>query len=73
MTTIVLLRHGLTPMTGPRLAGWTPGISPRRARHRRRPRKVAERLRSAAVGRDRLEPSGPLPGNGRRRGRRTRR
>ena len=26
MTTIVLLRHGLTAMTGPRLAGWTPGI-----------------------------------------------
>src|SRR6185312_8403476 len=27
MTNIVLLRHGLTAMTGPRLAGWTPGIS----------------------------------------------
>lgn len=26
MTTIVLLRHGLTSMTGPRLAGWTPGV-----------------------------------------------
>ncbi len=26
MTTIVLVRHGLTAMTGPRLAGWTPGV-----------------------------------------------
>lgn len=27
MTTLVLLRHGLTAMTGPVLAGWTPGVS----------------------------------------------
>ncbi len=26
MTTVVLLRHGLTAMTGPVLAGWTPGL-----------------------------------------------
>ena len=26
MTTLVLVRHGLTRMTGPVLAGWTPGI-----------------------------------------------
>ncbi|MDQ1712675.1 MAG: hypothetical protein QOE45_2125 [Frankiaceae bacterium] len=27
MTTLVLVRHGLTAMTGPVLAGWTPGVS----------------------------------------------
>lgn len=26
MTTVVLVRHGLTRMTGPVLAGWTPGL-----------------------------------------------
>jgi probable phosphoglycerate mutase len=26
VTTVVLLRHGLTAMTGPVLAGWTPGL-----------------------------------------------
>ncbi len=26
MTTLVLVRHGLTAMTGPVLAGWTPGL-----------------------------------------------
>ena len=26
MTTVVLVRHGLTAMTGPVLAGWTPGL-----------------------------------------------
>ncbi len=26
MTTLVLVRHGLTKMTGPLLAGWTPGL-----------------------------------------------
>ena len=26
MTTVVLVRHGLTKMTGPLLAGWTPGL-----------------------------------------------
>ncbi|MFI0353653.1 histidine phosphatase family protein [Actinomadura sp. 9N407] len=27
MTTLLLVRHGLTAMTGPLLAGWTPGLS----------------------------------------------
>ncbi|MQY08642.1 MSMEG_4193 family putative phosphomutase [Actinomadura macrotermitis] len=27
MTTLLLVRHGLTEMTGPRLAGWTPGLA----------------------------------------------
>jgi probable phosphomutase (TIGR03848 family) len=27
VTTLVLVRHGLTAMTGPVLAGWTPGVS----------------------------------------------
>ncbi|MEV7970672.1 histidine phosphatase family protein, partial [Sphaerisporangium sp. NPDC088356] len=26
MTTLLLVRHGLTHMTGPVLAGWTPGV-----------------------------------------------
>ena len=26
MTTVVLVRHGLTALTGPVLAGWTPGL-----------------------------------------------
>ncbi len=26
MTTVLLVRHGLTPLTGPVLAGWTPGV-----------------------------------------------
>jgi probable phosphomutase (TIGR03848 family) len=26
MTTLLLVRHGLTAMTGPVLAGWTPGV-----------------------------------------------
>jgi probable phosphomutase (TIGR03848 family) len=26
MTTLLLVRHGLTAMTGPTLAGWTPGV-----------------------------------------------
>ena len=26
MTTVLLIRHGLTPLTGPVLAGWTPGV-----------------------------------------------
>ena len=26
MTTVLLVRHGLTAMTGPLLAGWTPGV-----------------------------------------------
>jgi probable phosphomutase (TIGR03848 family) len=45
MTTIVLLRHGLTPMTGPRLAGWTPGVH-LDERGQAQAAKVAERLRA---------------------------
>ena len=45
MTTIVLLRHGLTAMTGPRLAGWTPGVV-LDERGQAQARKVAERLRA---------------------------
>ena len=26
MTTVLLVRHGLTPLTGPVLAGWSPGV-----------------------------------------------
>ena len=26
MTTVLFIRHGLTPLTGPVLAGWTPGV-----------------------------------------------
>jgi probable phosphomutase (TIGR03848 family) len=26
VTTVLLVRHGLTPLTGPVLAGWTPGV-----------------------------------------------
>jgi probable phosphomutase (TIGR03848 family) len=43
MTNIVLLRHGLTAMTGPRLAGWTPGIS-LDGRGIAQAQRVAERL-----------------------------
>ncbi len=43
MTNIVLLRHGLTAMTGPRLAGWTPGIS-LDERGVAQAKRVAERL-----------------------------
>jgi probable phosphomutase (TIGR03848 family) len=43
MTTIVLLRHGLTVMTGPKLAGWTPGVS-LDDRGKAQAERVAERL-----------------------------
>ena len=43
MTRVVLLRHGLTAMTGPVLAGWTPGIS-LDDRGRKQAAAVAERL-----------------------------
>ncbi|MFC7721798.1 hypothetical protein [Nonomuraea recticatena] len=38
MTTVLLARHGLTAMTGPVLAGWTPASTSTR-RARRRPRR----------------------------------
>jgi probable phosphomutase (TIGR03848 family) len=44
MTTVVLLRHGLTAMTGPRLAGWTPGVV-LDERGQAQAQRVAERLR----------------------------
>jgi probable phosphomutase (TIGR03848 family) len=44
MTTVVLVRHGLTAMTGPVLAGWTPGLH-LDERGRKQAAAVAERLR----------------------------
>lgn len=44
MTTVVLLRHGLTHMTGPVLAGWTPGLH-LDERGEKQAAAVAERLR----------------------------
>lgn len=47
MTTVVLVRHGLTKMTGPLLAGWTPGLH-LDERGQKQAAAVAERLRSVA-------------------------
>ena len=44
MTTVVLVRHGLTRMTGPVLAGWTPGLH-LDERGEQQAAAVAERLR----------------------------
>ena len=44
MTTVVLVRHGLTAMTGPVLAGWTPGLH-LDERGQGQAAAVAERLR----------------------------
>ena len=44
MTTVVLVRHGLTAMTGPVLAGWTPGLH-LDDRGREQAARLAERLR----------------------------
>jgi probable phosphomutase (TIGR03848 family) len=44
VTTVVLVRHGLTHMTGPVLAGWTPGLH-LDERGREQAAAVAERLR----------------------------
>ncbi|MCW2614606.1 MAG: Phosphoglycerate mutase [Frankiales bacterium] len=44
MTTVVLVRHGLTRMTGPVLAGWTPGLH-LDERGTAQAEAVAERLR----------------------------
>ena len=43
MTTVVLVRHGLTAMTGPVLAGWTPGLH-LDERGQKQAAAVAERL-----------------------------
>ena len=44
MTTVVLVRHGLTAMTGPVLAGWTAGLH-LDERGRKQAAELAERLR----------------------------
>lgn len=44
MTTVVLVRHGLTHLTGPVLAGWTPGLH-LDDRGQEQARAVAQRLR----------------------------
>ena len=44
MTTLVLVRHGLTHLTGPVLAGWTPGLH-LDERGQKQAAAVAERLR----------------------------
>ena len=44
MTTLVLVRHGLTHLTGPVLAGWTPGLH-LDERGEKQAAAVAERLR----------------------------
>ena len=44
MTTVVLVRHGLTAMTGPVLAGWTPGLH-LDERGTKQAEAVAERLK----------------------------
>ncbi len=44
MTTLVLVRHGLTHLTGPVLAGWTPGLHLDERGHKQAA-AVAERLR----------------------------
>ncbi|MBW3648193.1 MAG: MSMEG_4193 family putative phosphomutase [Actinobacteria bacterium] len=44
MTTVVLVRHGLTHLTGPVLAGWTPGLH-LDERGEKQAAAVAERLR----------------------------
>jgi probable phosphoglycerate mutase len=47
MTTVVLVRHGLTHLTGPVLAGWTTGLH-LDERGRKQAAAVAERLRPVA-------------------------
>jgi probable phosphomutase (TIGR03848 family) len=44
MTTVVLVRHGLTALTGPVLAGWTPGLH-LDERGQKQAAALAERLR----------------------------
>lgn len=48
MTTLLLVRHGLTAMTGPVLAGWTPGIH-LNDRGREQAAALAERLREVPL------------------------
>src|SRR3954449_4386188 len=48
MPTVVLVRHGLTEMTGPKLAGWTPGLG-LDDRGRKQAEAVADRLRPLPI------------------------
>ena len=48
MTTLLLVRHGLTAMTGPVLAGWTPGIH-LNDRGQEQASALAERLRDVPL------------------------
>jgi probable phosphomutase (TIGR03848 family) len=48
VTTLLLVRHGLTAMTGPVLAGWTPGVS-LDERGRAQVRELGERLAPVPV------------------------
>lgn len=48
MTTVLLVRHGLTAMTGPVLAGWTPGVH-LDDRGREQALALAERLRAVPL------------------------
>jgi probable phosphoglycerate mutase len=48
MTTVLLVRHGLTSMTGPVLAGWTPGVH-LDDRGREQAVALAERLHSVPL------------------------
>ena len=48
MTTLLLVRHGLTAMTGPVLAGWTPGVH-LDDRGREQAAALAERLRDVPL------------------------
>ncbi len=48
MTTLLLVRHGLTAMTGPVLAGWTPGVH-LNDRGQEQATALAERLREVPL------------------------
>ncbi len=48
MTTVLFVRHGLTPLTGPVLAGWTPGVH-LDDRGRRQATALGERLRDVPL------------------------
>ena len=48
MTTVLLVRHGLTPLTGPVLAGWTPGVD-LDERGRAQAAALGERLRAVPL------------------------
>ena len=66
MATVLLVRHGLTAMTGPVLAGHTPGVH-LDERGRAQAAAVAARLATGAAGRGRQQPAGALRGRPPRR------